>query len=178
MLAVLLVALAVGASSAPQASAANLVAPKRLCPDLKADGNAKAMMAARNSMVCMVNYARRKSGLKRYSTSQKLNWSARRKSGDILKCGFSHGACGRPFDFWIRRSGYLGKGGWSTGENIALGSGYLGNVRSIFIAWMNSKGHREAILSTGYRDIGAGVVRGHFQGSPGARIWVLHFGRN
>lgn len=172
----LMVTFALSHSFAAQATAANLIAPKRVCPDLPADGNPKAMKKARRSMVCMVNFARKRSGSTRYAANQKLNWSAKKKAKDIYKCGFSHGACGRSFDFWIRRSGYLGQGGWSTGENIAWGSGSLGNVRSIFIAWMNSKGHREAILSKDYRDIGASVIRGRFQGNSGARIWVLHFG--
>lgn len=129
-------------------------------------------------MVCMVNYARRKQGLKPYRRHRKLGWSARHKAADILRCGFSHTACGRQFDYWIRKSGYLGRGGWSTGENIAWGSGYLGNVRSIFIAWMKSTGHRDAILSQDFTDIGVGVVKGTFEQISGARIWVLHFGDN
>lgn len=129
-------------------------------------------------MICMVNYARQKSGLKRYRKQRQLTWSAQRKSRDILRCGFSHEACGRDFDFWIRKSGYLGAGGWRTGENIAWGSGSLGSVRSIFIAWMKSKGHREAILSSGFVDVGVGMAKGTFEGATDARIWVLHFGDN
>jgi len=160
------------------ANAANLIAPARVCPNLPANGGQKAMTKARRSMVCMVNYARQKSGLKRYRVTGKLTWSAGRKANDILRCGFSHNACGRPFDFWIRKAGYLGDGGWATGENIAWGSGKLGKVRSIFVAWMKSKGHRDAILSARFTDIGAGVVKGTFDGVAGARIWVLHFGDN
>lgn len=136
------------------------------------------MTKARRSMLCMVNYARTRKGLKKYRTQRQLTWSAGRKARDILRCDFSHEACGRPFDFWIRKSNYLGKGGWATGENIAWGSGSLGNVRSIFIAWMKSQGHREAILSRTFTDVGAGVVKGRFDGIAGARIWVLHFGDN
>jgi len=136
------------------------------------------MTKARRSMICMVNYARRHRNLRRYEVKRPLTWSAGHKAGDILRCGFSHTACGRPFDFWIRKSGYLGSGGWATGENIAWGSGRLGNVRSIFVAWMKSKGHRQAILSTRFVDVGVGVVKGRFEGIPGARVWVLHFGDN
>lgn len=163
----------------PSASgAANLIAPKSACPNRSAGGGKVAMAKARKSMICMVNYARHKRGLKRYRTVRKLTWSAGHKTRDILRCGFSHEACGRRFDFWIRKSGYLGAGGWTTGENIAWGSGSLGSVRSIFIAWMKSAGHREAILSHRFSDVGTGVVRGRFEGIRGARIWVLHFGDN
>lgn len=161
-----------------QADAAGLIAPKRVCPNLSANGGKAAMQKARKSMVCMVNFARRKKGLKKYSVAGRLTWSAGRKASDILRCEFSHTACGRPFDFWIRKSGYIGRGGWTTGENIAWGSGSLGSVRSIFIAWMKSTGHRSAILSRNFEDVGVGVVRGRFEGYRGARIWVLHLGSN
>lgn len=161
-----------------QASAASLIAPESTCPDLPASGGKAAMNRARNSMICMVNHAREKKGLSRYRTHSRLHWSAKRKARDILQCGFSHSACGRPFDFWIQKTGYLGEGGWATGENIAWGSGAIGGVRSIFIAWMKSKGHREAILDRSFKHVGAGVIEGRFSGLPGARIWVLHFGYN
>ena len=173
-----MVFLAPGPQAAGEASAARLIAPNKVCKNSAASGGRAAMAKARRSMICMVNYARTRKGLKRYRTRRQLTWSAGRKSRDILRCGFSHEACGRPFDFWIRKSNYLGKGGWATGENIAWGSGNLGNVRSIFIAWMKSKGHREAILSRTFTDVGAGVVKGRFQRVSGARIWVLHFGDN
>lgn len=179
LLAFLLLAAPSASSLGAEADAAGkLIAPTRVCPNLPASGGVKVMAKAKRSMICMVNYARVKDGLKRYHVAPKLTWSAERKAGDILRCGFTHTACGRPFDYWIRRSDYLGEGGWATGENIAWGSGRLGYVRSIFIAWMKSKGHREAILSHRFTDVGAGVVKGRFEGVGGARIWVLHFGDN
>lgn len=131
------------------------------------------MRKARRAMVCMVNFARQKKGLRRYRQPAKLAWSAGRKARDILRCEFSHTACGREFSFWIRKSGYPGI---SVGENIAWGSGSAGSVRRIFVAWMKSPPHRKAILSPDYSDVGPGVVKGRFGGYPGARIWVLHFG--
>ncbi len=178
LLAALLLALGGPASGNRKAEAAGLIAPVKTCPNRTASGGQKAMARARQSMICMVNYARSRKGLDRYRIHRQLTWSASRKAIDIRRCTFSHEACGRKFDFWIRRSGYLGDGGWATGENIAWGSGYLGNVRSIFIAWMKSTGHRKAILSRRFSDVGAGVVRGTFEGISGARVWVLHFGDN
>ncbi|MCB0857751.1 MAG: CAP domain-containing protein [Solirubrobacterales bacterium] len=178
LLATLLVAAVGPISGSGRAEAAGLIAPTSVCPNRTADGGQIAMAKARKSMTCMVNYARVRKGLDAYRVHRKLTWSAGRKAIDIRRCTFSHEACGREFDYWIRRSGYLGEGGWSTGENIAWGSGYLGNVRSIFIAWMKSKGHRNAILSRTFSDVGAGVVKGSFEGVEGARIWVLHFGDN
>lgn len=160
------------------ASAAGLIPPNRVCQDQPANGGRAGMAKARKSMICMVNYARQAKSLEKYQPQRKLTWAAGRKTRDILRCSFSHTACGRPFDFWIRKSGYLGTGGWATGENIAWGSGSLGRSRAIFIAWMKSPGHRAAILSDAFSDVGVGVIKGRFEGTRGARIWVLHFGEN
>lgn len=161
------------------AAAEGLIASASTCPDHSAIGGGRKMAEARSAMACMVNYARRKRGLRKYHRRRKLDWSANRKGADILRCdAFSHNACGRNFDHWIRRSGFLRRNrGWSTGENIAWGSGRLGNVRAIFKAWMRSPGHRRAILDRTYRNFGIGVARGRMRGLAGARVWVLHFAR-
>lgn len=134
------------------------------------------MAKARRSMLCFVSYARKRAGLRPYRTNRKLAWSSKRKSADIIRCKFSHTACGRPFEYWILRSGYAKNRSLSAGENIAWGGGSLGNVRSIFVAWMRSSGHRSAILSRAYRHVGVGVTKGNYRRYSGVRGWVLHFG--
>lgn len=154
-----------------------LIAPAKVCPDRTARGGAAQIKRARKSMMCLVNQARKRKGLRKYRKHGKLSWSAKKKARDIIRCNsFSHTACGRSFDHWIKRSGYASKRGWTTGENIAWGSGRLGNVRSIFKAWMNSPGHRRAILDRQFTDANVGVVSGRMNGISGARAWVLHFG--
>jgi uncharacterized protein YkwD len=168
----LFVALSVGLLSMPAPATAGVIAPAGKCRDV--NGTEK-VSKVRSSMLCFTNYARAKKGLKRYRPNAKLNFSSKRKAGDIIRCGaFSHEACGRDFAYWIDRSGYKG---CSIGENIAWGSGGLGRSREIFRAWMNSPGHRAAILDSGYRHIGIGVRTGKFSGYRGARIWVQNFGR-
>jgi len=159
------------------AAAAGLMASAARCPDRQADDQAD-IAGARRSMLCLVNYARRQNGLRPYRREGRLDWSAARKGRDIIRCqSFSHNACGRGFDHWIRRSGYLrANRAWATGENIAWGSGSLGNVRRIFEAWMQSPGHRRAILDRTFREVGVGVARGRMRGLAGSRVWVLHFG--
>lgn len=154
-----------------------LIAPAKVCPDRNARGGARQLKRARKSMMCLVNQARKRKGLRKYRKNAKLGWSAKKKARDIIRCNsFSHNACGRSFDHWIKRSGYKSRRGWSSGENIAWGSGRLGNVRSIFKAWMKSPGHRRAILDRQFSDANVGVVRGRMKGLSGARAWVLHFG--
>lgn len=164
-----------GALVPQEASAAKLIAPVKVCANHPANGGKVAMRKAVRAMTCMVNYARKKRGLKRQRQHSKLLWSANRKARDIGRCSFSHQACGRDFAYWIQKRGYSGS---RIAENIAWGSGSAGSVRKIFIAWMNSPGHRQAILNRHYRHVGAGVVKRRFNGYRGARVWVLHFGAN
>ena len=174
-------ALAVLALAAPAGAGARagklsrLIAPASACPHQTDASDSAAVQ--KKAMRCMTNYARRHSGLRAYDRSGALDGSAGHKAADILRCdSFSHSACGRDFTYWIRRSGYIRGGCWSAGENIAYGTGAFATVRSIFSAWIHSTGHRENILSTGFRDLGAGYCVGTLDGARGAHVWVQHFG--
>lgn len=163
---------AAAAVSPAYANEPSWLAPERMCADFTANGKVNK---ARKSMMCLVSYARKHYGLRKYKRNRKLAWSAKRKAKDILRCNsFSHYACGRDFTHWIKRSRYSKWVG--VAENIAWGSGSLGNVRTIFVAWMKSPPHRKAILDRKYKDADVNVVRGSFHEFKGARIWVMHFG--
>ncbi|MGK2933227.1 MAG: CAP domain-containing protein [Solirubrobacterales bacterium] len=162
-------------TATPAEAARGLVAPASKCKNQ--DGYSDEA-ASRKSMVCLTNYARKKKGLKRYKVRSMLTRSATKKAADIVRCkDFSHTACRREFTYWFEKLGYTDSPGWSAGENIAWGSGSFGNSRSIFRAWLKSPGHRAAILSRDYREIGIGVANGKLEGDLGARVWVQHFGR-
>lgn len=127
-------------------------------------------------MRCMHDYARKHGGRSRLGRPATLDRSAGRKSGDILRCdSFSHTACGRPFTYWIERSGY-GHGCYGAGENIAYGTGSFGTVRSIMNAWLHSSGHRANILRGSFEDFGVGLRIGTLDGNRGAHVWTAHFG--
>lgn len=149
------------------------VAPPSTCPgqgatDLSADEQVGVML-------CMTNYARAAHGLGPLSPSAQLGRAAVRKSADIVDCDeFSHEACGRPFQFWIQRYGYL-KGCWRAAENIAWGTGEYGTVGAIFTAWLESPEHHANILGP-YREIGIGVRVGGLEGYEGAAVWTQDFG--
>ncbi len=170
----LLTTLALVAGGAASASAAGLVAPASACP-----GQAKldAPVAAQEAtMLCMVNFARAQIGAAPLTATEPLAASAREKSRDILRCdSFSHYACGREFDYWIRASGYLSTTCWRTGENLAFGNGALGSVRSIFRAWLRSTEHRENLLGD-FAETGIDLASGTLEGFAGTRIWTQHFG--
>lgn len=155
---------------------ANLIAPESVCPNqTKTTTTSKQKLDA---MFCMANYARVKSGARKLKRNSKLDWSAKEKSDEILRCQqFSHTACGRKFEYWILRAKYP-KRCYSIAENIAWGSSYLGNVRNIFIAWMKSPPHRKALLNKSYKDSGIGITKGKLLGYSGAAVWTQHFGKN
>jgi uncharacterized protein YkwD len=109
-------------------------------------------------------------------TSGQLMTAARIKARDIVTCGeFSHTACGRPFAYWMAKSGYA-QGCYGAGENIAWGSGSRGTVRETMRGWLNSSGHRANVLKPSFRDHGVGLVQGTFQGYGDAQLWVHELG--
>jgi uncharacterized protein YkwD len=126
-------------------------------------------------MFCMTNYARSVNRLAPLSSSRTLGRAAEQKSSDILACDeFSHEACGRPFQFWDQRFGYL-KGCWKAGENIAWGTGTYSTVRAIFTAWLESPPHHANILGP-YKEIGIALRVGDLEGNEDAAVWTQDFG--
>ena len=172
-LAVLMLA-AFAAAPAEALKIRNLMAPPSVCPGQTS--NSAPVWKQERAMRCMSNYARRHASRGSFARSAKLSSSADRKGEDILRCdSFSHYACGRDFTFWLRRVDFIG-GCWTAGENIAWGSGDLGDARSVFRAWMHSSGHRQNILSGDFSQLGVSLRVGTLDGTPGARVWVQHFG--
>lgn len=116
-------------------------------------------------LVCMSAYARLQHGISSISASSALMQSATAKTQDLVNCGFSHTACGHEFDYWIKAKGYTGS---CSAENIAQGQA---TPKAVFVAWMNSPGHRANILTPSYRDMGVNVAI-----SPAGQTWTMHLG--
>jgi len=179
LLAACLLAALLAAVGVPPAAAgaglARLVAPPSVCRH-QTDLGASRTVRER-AMRCMSGYARERRGLAPLRRSRPLDRAARHKAADIVRCGeFSHEACGRPFTYWVERFGYTRGGCWSAGENIAWGTGSLGSVRQIFVAWIHSPEHRRNILAPEFDDLGVALRSGVLEGHPGARVWVQDFG--
>jgi uncharacterized protein YkwD len=168
-LACLLVAPGAGAMSLGR-----LIAPPSACPH---QANLEDPTAVQEqAMLCMTNFARRQVGDSKLVGVASLDRSATFKSDDILQCdSFSHEACGREFTYWMQRVGYFSSSCWSAGENIAWGTGEYGTVRSMFVAWIHSPGHRENILGN-FRQIGIGLQVGTLEGHGDAHVWTQDFG--
>jgi uncharacterized protein YkwD len=168
--ATLLLAMALAAAVAASAAGATAGASGAGCPN-QGKASASATVQER-AMLCLVNRARRRRGLDPLSALTSLARAASHKSGDVLRCDeFSHEACGRPFDYWIRRFGYRG---CVEGENLAWSSGPAA-PRTIFNLWMHSQGHRENILGP-YEDTGLGLRVGTLEGSRDAHVWTEELG--
>jgi uncharacterized protein YkwD len=162
------------ATVATQASAAELVAPRSEC---KAQTNIKAPEREQEqAMRCLINYARSHAGAGALGSSKSLERAAGQKSGDVMQCGFSHTACGRPADLYARRYGYASASSWAWGENLAVGRGKRGSARKVLKAWLQSPPHRDAMLRGSFDDAGVGLKRGRFGGHRNMAVWVLELG--
>jgi uncharacterized protein YkwD len=117
------------------------------------------------TLVCLSSYARKFHGLPPVTGQSQLQAAAAAKVGDMLACGYSHTACGRPGNHWVEMKGYAGS---CSGENIALGQK---TPRAVFEAWMKSAGHRANILNPRYNGLGAASAPG-----SGGLHWVMVLG--
>jgi uncharacterized protein YkwD len=153
---------------------ARLVAPRSKCPGQQKIGAPEPRQE--KTMRCLINYARSHAGAGHVSGQSSLEKAAGRKAGDVMRCGFSHTACGNPADIYARRFGYFSAPNWSWGENLAWGRGSLGSPRNILKAWLNSPPHRSTMLNGSFQHIGLGLKRGSFSGHANAAVWVLEIG--
>ena len=153
---------------------ASLVAPASTCDGQK---NVKASKGVQEkAMRCLINYARTHSGTHGVDGSKALEKAAGVKAGDVMQCGFSHTACGRPADLYARRYGYTSASSWAWGENLAVGHGKRGSARKVMKAWLHSPPHRDAMLRGSFDDAGIGLKRGRFSGHRNMAVWVLELG--
>ena len=105
-------------------------------------------------VVRLVNEIRVENGLNELTLNTEHSDIARLKSQDMKDKGyFSHTSptYGSPFDM-MKSFGVTYK---SAGENIAMG---YSTPEAVVDGWMNSKGHRENILNSSYKEIGVGYV--------------------
>jgi uncharacterized protein YkwD len=106
-----------------------------------------------------VNRVRIAHGLRLVRFGAGLRSAAAQHSRSMLESGyFEHeSADGTSFDVRIRRF-YTDRGwqSWAVGEALLSSSGAMG-ARAIVSTWLESRPHREVVLSRLYRDGGVGV---------------------
>jgi uncharacterized protein YkwD len=158
---------------APSAGAGGLeVAPASTC---KPSPLGSTLQVQVREMTCLVNWVRKQKGLPPLAANVKLSQAGALKLADNVRCSeFSHTACGRDFTDVFRAAGYPGR---SMGENLAWGSGRLGQPREIFEAWLESPGHRHNLLASQWSEMGLALRREpSFMGVGGVVLWANLFG--
>ncbi|MFN8224247.1 MAG: CAP domain-containing protein [Gaiellales bacterium] len=148
------------------------LASESTCPrgeDAKAPPRIQAQV-----MVCLMNYARVRQGLKPLAVTTVLSSAAAAKAQDIDRCNvFEHAACGRSPDAVARERGYRG----AFGENLLIAEGPLTAPRVAMDGWLNSPGHRENLFRPEWTTAGIALLPGTNVGRfDDATVWVMHFG--
>jgi uncharacterized protein YkwD len=132
---------------------------------------------ARESVKCLINQERRRHGKRAYSGDRRLVDAAVRHSRTMAeKSCLSHECPGEgSLLSRLKNTGYIhgGLSRYAYGENIAGRVDHAGSPGKVVDAWMNSSGHRSAILSGTFRDIGVGFEnrgdKGYFTADFGLR---------
>lgn len=167
-------ALGVSAVDPPAAEAAPAGKVKRC-------GGGKIFLNSKERTTFLLhNKIRRNHDLKAFCVHPALQKAARAHSKDMIRRDyFSHDTKGRyTFDRRLKKFGYTPKGYryYTTGENIAYGSGSYASPRSRMDAWMKSRGHRQNILNRKFREIGVGTYTGTWKGNKGVTMYTVDFG--
>lgn len=130
----------------------------------------------RTSVLCLVNRARERNGIRPLEFNYALRRSASGHSHNLVRSGsFSHyGPSGSTPTIRVAHAGYLAHTSrYRVAENIAAGAGRrFGSPMAIVALWMHSPPHRANILDRRLRDFGVGVAR---NGRSGA-TYTLVFG--
>jgi uncharacterized protein YkwD len=166
-------------SPSPAAAAGGSSERARGCPYARTLPAKATNKQSRIAIRCLVNRRRAAHGMGDLKVSKRLRKAASGHSRAMVRYDFfSHySLSGRTFERRIRLAGYLaGARSWRVGEVIAAGTGRRGTARSIVKAWMQSPGHREQILTRGYRHLGVGVADGFPGGGRRGATYTIDFG--
>ncbi len=168
-----LLVVAIGLSLLPGAAAAKRT-PR--CGDIFQSPAWATDHQLRTSILCLVNRARARNGIRPLEFNFALRRSATGHSQNLVRSGsFSHyGPSGSTPTIRATHAGYLAHASsYRIAENIAAGDGHqYGSPAAIVALWMHSPPHRANILDRRLRDFAVGVAR---SGRDGA-TYTLAFG--
>lgn len=119
-------------------------------PQRQTGAPAAAPASYAQSIVDAMNRERRAHGLGPLKLETRLSLAAQDRVGDMLRKGYFDHVSPDGLDpfTWVRKRGYRFS---LVGENLALG---YRTSQSIVTGWMNSPGHRENILKSGFDEVG------------------------
>ena len=134
---------------------------------------AVASEITRSSVIAEMNVRRATFGLPPLVEDSRLDGAADDRVGDMEDLSYwGHvSPDGREPFVWLRPHGYNYQ---FAGENLAAG---FDTTEVLVDAWMESKGHRENILSPLYRDCGVSIIDGLPTGRGSGKSIVVLFGR-
>lgn len=148
------------------------LASERVCPG----GERTDLPVARKvaTVACLVNFARRRQGLRALVVRPLFNGVSDKKAKAIVICGnFAHNPCGGDWTSAVRSTGYAG----AFAENLYVASGRWGAPRVAVDAWLNSAPHRENLFGRAWHGQGLGVLsRQSFGAYRDVSLWVSVFG--
>jgi uncharacterized protein YkwD len=126
----------------------------------------------RASVVAAMNEERAKLGLRPLREDQRLDAAAEDRMRDMEEQSYwAHEAPdGRSPFVWLRLRRYFFR---MAGENLATG---FESTELLVGGWMESKGHRENILSADYDDCGIAIIDGATMKRAAGRSVVVLFG--
>ncbi|MEK6376114.1 MAG: CAP domain-containing protein [Acidobacteriota bacterium] len=124
------------------------------------------------SVVAAMNEQRVRAGLQPLREDPRLDAAAGDRMRDMEELSYwAHEAPdGRSPFTWLRPRGYLFR---FAGENLAVG---FETTEHLVGGWMESKGHRENILSPDYADCGIAVIDGGTMRRVSGKSVVVLFG--
>ena len=119
-------------------------------PQRQTGAPAAAPTSYAQSIVDAMNRERRAYGLGPLKLETRLSLAAQDRVGDMLRKGYFDHVSPDGLDpfTWVRKRGYRFS---LVGENLALG---YRTSQSVVTGWMNSPGHRENILKSGFDEVG------------------------
>ena len=126
------------------------------------------------TVACLVNYARKRRGLRELVVVPVLNSASIKKARAIVRCqSFAHNPCGGDWTSAARSAGYAG----DFGENLYLASGPWGAPRVAVDAWLNSASHRRNLFGREWREQGLTVLSmASFGPYRDSALWVSVLG--
>ncbi|MCB0880547.1 MAG: CAP domain-containing protein [Thermoleophilia bacterium] len=162
-----------------------LLAPPGTCAH-QLDAAAPVDELAR-AATCLVDHARRESGLLVLPRASALDDSASAKVRLLARCDvFGHTPCDTAVRRTFLQAGYgVSCARWRVGENLGVGGGAGGTPRAIVLGWLRSSGHRENLLDPSWDAQGMAVLRlaqwtpmvdGSRKQFDDALVYASHFG--
>jgi uncharacterized protein YkwD len=139
------------------------------------EGVTIALSADETRLLDLHNETRRALGLAEFCADPTLTTAARAHSREMLEQGyFAHASFdGASFDVRIRALGFPARR--ALAENVAWGTGRMGEPDDVFDRFLASEEHRRNIVDPTLRRIGVGVAAGTYLGRDDARLYTVDF---